>query len=227
MSIISTLLFIFLSSAQAAKSPDVSPASKEQIALLKSVDDKYIAAETIVMDVKKTNKSGMIEQVQEAKGSLNIKKGKLRLDLETKDKDKSLVVADGSFLWMVTPPPKEFKDAKTQVLKAPLNTKQARSQGLLQVLTEGGVLKYFKPTGVKKEADGTVTYFLQPQTASQELRRLVVSLNSEDKTITQLRYWDSLDNETNYDFSKVKFNQKLDKKLFTYKPPKNADVITP
>jgi chaperone LolA len=208
------------------KTPDVKPASTEQVTLLKSVDDKYLAAQSVVMSAKKTSKSGVFDQMQESEGTLSLKKGKLRLDLENKEKDKSLIVADGAYLWMVSPPPKEFKGAKAQVIKAALNTKQARSQGLLQVLTEGGVLKYFSAGGVMKDGD-TLTYFLQPKTPSQELRRLLINIDSKEKTITQLKYWDSLDNETIYDFSKIKFDAPVNKEIFTYKPPKDADVITP
>jgi outer membrane lipoprotein carrier protein len=201
-------------------------ATTEQVSLLKSVDDKYLSAQSVVMLTKKTNKSGVFDQVQEAEGTLSLKKGKLRLDLENKEKDKSLVVADGSYLWMVSPPPKEFKGAKVQVIKASLNTKQARAQGLLQVLTEGGVLKYFSTGGVIHNGE-MLTFFLQPKTPSQELRRLVININEKDKTITQLKYWDSLDNETIYDFSKIKFDAPVKKELFIYQPPKDADVITP
>jgi outer membrane lipoprotein-sorting protein len=126
----------------------------------------------------------------------------------------------------VTPPPAEFKDAKTQVIKSPLSSKQIQTQGLLRILNEGGVLKHFSAGGVLKEGEA-LTFFLQPKTQSEELRRLQIKINSSEKTIAGLRYWDSLDNETVYDFSKIKFNGKLDKSLFTYKPPKNADVVTP
>lgn len=190
------------------------------------VDEKYQTVDSVVMSAKKTTKSGVFDQSEEATGKLYVQKGKLRLEVQNKENDKSLVVADGSYLWLVTPPPKEFKNAKTQVLKASLTTKQARSQGLLQILTEGGILKYFKITSADKEGE-LERYNLQPNKEAQELKRVRLLLDPQEKTIVSLKYWDNMDNETTYDFSSVKFNQKVDKKLFQYVPPKNADVVTP
>lgn len=206
---------------------NVTPATQEQLSLLKSVDEKYAAAETVVMSTKKITTSGVFtDDSQEATGTLSLKKGKLRLDLENKNKDKTLIVADGTFMWLVTPPPKDFKDAKTQVIKSPLSSKQVQTQGLLRILNEGGILKQFSASGVQKDND-LLTFFLQPKAQSEELKRVLIKINPEDKTIAGLKYWDTLDNETTYDFSKIQFNKKLDKTLFTYKPPKNADVVTP
>lgn len=216
-----TFLIFFSGAAETATKP-----TPEQETLLKTVDEKYQSVDSVVMNAKKTTKSGVFDQTEEAAGKLYVQKGKLRLDVQNKEKDKSLVIADGSHLWLVTPPPKEFKNAKTQVLKASLSTSQARSQGLLQILTEGGILKYFKITSVSK--DGALEVFnLQPNKEAQELKRVRLALDPQEKTIVSLKYWDNMDNETAYDFSSVKFNQKVDKKLFQYVPPKNADVVTP
>ena len=68
-------------------------------------------------------------------------------------------------------------------------------------------------------------YFLQPEKQSVELKRAQITVSEKKKLITELRYWDDLDNETFYKFEKTKFNQSLDKKLFKYTPPKDADVM--
>ena len=198
----------------------------EQLVLLKSVDDRYQKADSIKMMVTKKDKVAALEQTREFEGSLVLKKGKFRLDVKSKDKnkDESLVVADGTTIWFVTPPPKEFKGAKTQVVKAPMNTDRARAQGLLQMLTQGGVLKYFTVTGAV-ENDKTTTYFLQPDKSSLEFRRAQLVVNKDNKTLAMLKYWDSMDNETEYEFSSVEFDKKIDKKLLSYSPPKDADVV--
>lgn len=213
---------IFVSVA-AEKAPVVQT---EQLVLLKSVDDKYKKADSIKMNVVKKDTVAALEQTREYEGSLALKKGKFRLAVTTRDKnkDESLVVADGKTIWFVTPPPKEFKEAKIQVVKAPMNTDRARSQGLLQMLTEGGVLKYFTVTGAKEE-DNKIVYFLEPDKSSLEFRRAQLTVNKDDKTLAALKYWDSMDNETEYVFSAVEFDKPLAAKLFSYTPPKNADVV--
>lgn len=199
----------------------------EQVALLKEVDEKYQKATSIEMVTSKTDLIAALDRKKESEGHLWVKKGKLRLELQTKDesKDQSLIIADGKYLWMVTPPPKEFKGAKTQVVKVPLNTKRARSQGLLQMLMEGGVVKYFKLAGVQ-ESQGKTIFFLQPDKKSVEFRRAQLIVDPQQKVIATLKYWDSLDNETNYNFSEVHFGEKMDEKKFKYTPPKDADIIT-
>lgn len=218
--------FVFLFSFSFGKT-SIKPEDIDQVDTLKEIDQKYQKAKSIKMDVTKTDKISALDQTKSADGQLWIQKGKFRLELQTKDesKDKSLVVADGVHLWMVTPPPKEFKEAKTQVVKVKMNTDRARSQGLLQLLTEGGVLKYFKVTGTSAES-GRITYFLSPDKKSVEFRRAQVVIDTKDKKIISLKYWDSLDNETNYEFSKISFGASIANPLLKYSPPKDADVIT-
>lgn len=212
-----------LASSAAEKIPVVKT---EQLVLLKTIDEKYQKADSVKMNVTKTDKVAALEQTREFEGTLLLKKGKFRLDVKTKDKnkDESLVVADGKTIWFVTPPPKEFKGAKVQVVKAPMNTDRARSQGLLQMLTEGGVLKYFTVTGAIED-DKKITYYLQPDKTSVEFRRAQLSVDKDKKTLSMLKYWDSMDNETEYGFTSVEFDKKIDKKLLSYTPPKNADVV--
>jgi len=212
--------------AFAAPAAKVSSASTEQISLLKETDKKYQDAKAVSMSVDKTDKLTALDQTRSFSGSLHMKRGKFRLELESKDKNKdtSMIIADGSTLWFVTPPPKEFKDAKTQVVKASLKDKRAKAQGLLQMLTEGGVLKYFKVNGVSESGD-SVTFFLQPNSSSVEFRRAQVVVGKTAKTIDVLKYWDSMDNETTYTFSKVDFEKPVKDDLLSYTPPKNADVV--
>lgn len=223
-------VFVFMISAvgtSTAYGEDKTPPAPtpEQIELLKEVDVRYQKAKTVKMGVQKTDKLAALEKTKELDGTLWLKKGKFRLELQSKDKNKdtSLIVADGKNLWFVTPPPKEFKDAKTQVLKAPLNAKKSANQGLLQILTEGGVLKYFKATGVIDGGD-ELTYLLKPETASVELQEAQVTLNRNDKTISGLKYFDSMKNETIYSFNNVEFDKTVKDSLLSYKPPKSADV---
>lgn len=219
------VLFVsVLNTGAAEKAPPV--VKTEQLVLLKSIDTKYQKAESIQMNVSKVDKVAALEQTRAFEGSLLLKKGKFRLAVTSKDKnkDESLIVADGKTIWFVTPPPKEFKGAKTQVVKAPMNTDRARAQGLLQMLTEGGVLKYFTVTGALEDGN-KITYFLQPDKSSVEFRRAQLAVDKEKQTLSMLKFWDSMDNETEYTFSSVEFDKPVDKKLLSYTPPKNADVV--
>lgn len=205
----------------------VASGDEAKVVLLKEIDEKYQKAKSIVMDVKKIDKISALDQTKEGIGTLKLKKGRFRLEIQAQDKGKetSTIVADGKILWFVTPPAKEFKNSKTLVVKASLTDKRAKTQGLLQILTGGGVLKYFKTSGVTEDGD-RVTYFLQPNKKSVELQRAQVVASKKDKTITQLKYWDTVDNETDYQFSKIELDTTLKDELFEYTPPKDADVTS-
>jgi len=202
-------------------------ATTEQLVLLRSIDQKYQKADSVQMRVFKRDTISALEQVREFEGQIILQKGKFRLEVVSKDnnKDESLVVADGTTLWFVTPPPKEFKGAKTQVLKASLTTDKAKSQSLLRLLTEGGVLKQFTVTGVQ-DLSQKIIYSLKPDKKSSELSRAEVTVDKEKQILMTLKYWDKVDNQTEYEFSAVEFNKNIDKKRLTYTPPKNADVVS-
>jgi outer membrane lipoprotein-sorting protein len=219
-------LILTLNFSGHAKAPQIASAKTEQTKLIEEIDKKYQNAEAITMSVGKTDKMAALDQTREFAGTLIMKKGKFRLELQTKDKNKdtSLVVADGNNFWLVTPPPKEFQDAKTQVFKASMSDKRAKAQGLLQILTQGGVLKYFKVTGVSVDGD-KVTYFLQPSSKGMEMRRLQVVADKQNKVIDSLKYWDTMDNETYYQFTNIDFEKSIRDELLSYKPPKDADVM--
>jgi outer membrane lipoprotein-sorting protein len=224
-----SFILIFANAEKVSSTEKVAaaaPVNTENLLLLKSVDEKYKKTKSIKMSTTKKDIVAALEQTRIFEGTVWLKKGRFRLAVTSKDKnkDESLIVADGKTIWLVTPPPKEFKGAKTQVLKAPMDSARARSQGLLQMLTEGGVLKYFRVTGAM-DSDKSTTYFLQPDKQSMEFRRAQVTVDKEKKTISILKYWDSMDNETEYTFDNVEFDVKFDDKLLTYTPPKDADVM--
>ena len=215
------LLFPF-AHGQKKKKTIINTVSVKQIKFLKKVDKKYQKRHGIHVDLEKTLILEALGTKKESNGEAWFNKGKMRLEI--KKPIPSKVIADGTYLWVENPPPKEFKGAKTQVLKAKLDSQRARSQGLIQLLTQGGLLKYFKVVGVQNVGP-RVHYFLQPEKQSVEFKRAQVTINIKSEIISELRYWDNLDNETFYKFSKTRFNQSLKKSLFRYTPPKDAEVM--
>ena len=190
--------------------------------LLRKVDQKYQNQHGIHLTLKKTITLGMLGSTKSSEGEVWLNKGMMRLEIHKPEASK--IIADKKYLWIESPPPEGFEKSKVQVMRASLNSKQAKSQGLIQLLTRGGVLKYFRVAGIQK-AEKQVTFFLQPDKQSIEFKRAQIVVNKSTQTIEKLRYWDQMDNETNYQFTQSKFDQKLKKKRFAYKPPKDAELI--
>lgn len=222
--VVCALLILFAVAPVGAKEKTiVRSISKEDMLLLRKVDQKYQKQHGIHLQLKKTITLGMLGSKKTSEGEVWLKNGKMKLVIHKPQASK--IVAGSQFLWIESAPPEDFEGAKVQVLRASLNSKQAKSQGLIQLLTQGGVLKYFRVSGIQKEGK-TVRYFLQPDQQSVEFKRAQIEVNPDTKVISLLRYWDQMDNETTFEFSKSQFNQKLAESVFQYSPPKNAEVIT-
>jgi chaperone LolA len=197
----------------------------DQVELLKKVDAKYITAKTVTMSVNKTDKLSALEQTKSSEGTLQMKKGMLRMDLTSSesDKERSLVVVDGKNLWLVSPLVKDAKNSKTQVAKTKLANKKAKSHLLLQILTDGGVFRFFQ-VDKSVEQDDMVVYFLKPEKSMQEIQKAQVLVDKTKQVIAQFKYWDAMENETIYQFTNVEFDKSIKDSVFTYTPPKDAQV---
>ncbi len=200
----------------------VHSVSSKDMLLLREVDKKYQKQHGIHLKLKKTITLEMLGSTKESQGEVWLENGKMKLVIN--EPQPSKVVAGKQFLWIESSPPEDFEGAKVQVLRASLNSKQAKSQGLIQLLTQGGVLKYFRVSGIQKENE-RVRFFLQPDTQSVEFKRAQIDIDKNKKEILTLRYWDQMDNETTFDFSRSEFNKKLSADTFKYEPPQNAEVI--
>ncbi len=196
--------------------------SKKDMLLLRKVDQKYQKSHGIHLTLDKEITLGMLGSKKKSEGEIWLNQGQMRLEMNKPEKSK--IIADKQYLWIESTPPDDFEGSKVQVLRASLKSKQARSQGLIQLLTQGGVLKYFRVSGIQKKP-GQTTFYLQPDKPSVEFKRAQIVVSNKDLVIEELKYWDQLDNETTYSFKKSEFNQKIDQAKFAYKPPKDAELI--
>jgi outer membrane lipoprotein-sorting protein len=201
--------------------PVIQP-TESDVGFIRGIDLAYQKAKTVTMDIKKTLKSQILDSNTSSSGKVMFSKGRMRMEMAIPD--KSLVVIDKKHIWVVNYPSGEFKNSALQVIKADISSKKGRSQNFLGLLTQGGVLKYFNVSGLQKVSEEERVFFLQPNEATVEFKRAQMILNPKTKLITGLRYWDELDNETDFQFSNVKFNKDLNEKNFSYSPPKNADI---
>lgn len=202
----------------------VHTVSKQDMLLLKRVDQKYKNNHGIHLQLKKTITLSMLGSSKNSEGEVWINKGQLRLQINKPEPSK--IIAGKKYLWIESQAPEGFGEAssKLQVVQTTLDSKKAQSQALIQLLANGGILKFFRVSGIQK-ANGRVTYFLQPDKQSVEFKRAQIVVNPKSLVIEKLKYWDQVDNETTYSFSDAHFNKKIDPKLFSYKPPKDAELI--
>ncbi len=197
-------------------------AVKSDEKFLAAVDRKYQNAKSVSMDIERKLVIGLLGKEKNAKGSLLLSKGKMRMELATPE--KSVVVIDGKTLWVADYPPAEFKNAAVQVLKGKITSKKAANQSFVSVLSRGGLLKEFQVTGSMRDDKQRTVLFLTPKKESAEFTRAQLVLAEDNATIAELRYWDDRDNATTMTFSNVKFDVPVSKKTFEFTPPENADI---
>jgi outer membrane lipoprotein-sorting protein len=198
-----------------AKTPD---------SILLAVGNKYKNAKSVAMDIDRKLVIGLLGKEKNAKGTLILSKGKMRMELATPE--KSIVVIDGKTLWVADYPAAEFKNAAVQVLKGKIDSKKAANQTFVGALSRGGLPKEFQATGSMRDEKQRTVLFLTPRKQNGEFKRAQLVLAEDNMTIAELRYWDDRDNATTMTFSNVKFDVPVSKKTFEFAPPENADITT-
>ncbi len=215
------LVVSFSWAAESSKPQKVKAVTAKDKRILKRLDKSYSLDSNVLMEVKKTLRQNLLGRETQSSGDVILSKGRLRLNF-TKP-DKTLVIVDKKTMWIVNYPPAEFEGAPLQVIQAKLNSKKSRSQGLIQMLTKGGIFKHFNPVGAIREADRMV-FFMQPKKTTNDFKRAQISVDLAGKKILRLSYWDDLDNETIYDFSNIRFVGSVKPSQFEFTPPADADI---
>lgn len=181
---------------------------------------KYSKARAVKMKVKKTVVQVLLGRKTDYSGKLFLTKGKLRLEFERPT--KSLVVVDGKYAWVVQYPDEDF-GGPMQVTKTRAK-EDKNSQILVDLLAGGAMLRHFQPKDVV--VSGKIKEFtLEPKSEGLAFKRLKVKIHVKTLKFASISYVDNVDNETTFEFSEIRFNPKLNKKkLFTFSPPKDAEV---
>lgn len=187
---------------------------------LENVLMSYKKSSGITMNVLKVVKSELLEKETNYQGTMTLSKGKLYWMNETPD--KNLLVFDGSTLWNVQYPPKEF-DSNPQIAKTKI-AGGGKNQHVLIVLLNGKSVRDKFDIKQDESEKGKVVFNLKEKKSELNIKNIKIHLDEKAEKITTLEYADEVDNKTVINFSSVKFNQKIQSSLFDYKPPKGVPV---
>lgn len=135
--------------------------------------------------------------------------------------DPVLVVADGKYLW-------NYDIELAQATKQPLNAAIKNSPatllaGSVKDLTQDFNVSYAKPKQCKKESDQC--FALKPKKNESHFAQIVIGFNKA--ALCEISMQDALGQDVYTQFSQVKVNGNVDKKLFAFHPPKGVDIIQP
>jgi outer membrane lipoprotein carrier protein len=186
---------------------------------LKAFGKNYRSAKLVEMAVDKTVKSELLGKETKYSGKIFMANGKFRWENTTPE--ETLLVFDGTTIWSVQTPPKEF-GGPVQVGKGKVD-KKTRSQLLISTLLGEDLEKSFKVLKEEKVgADSKIE--IEPKGDGLTVKTLSLLIDTKKSELKELSYKDDIGNLTTISFSKIQFKQKANNKLFKYQPPKDAQV---
>ncbi|MFS4458863.1 LolA family protein [Bdellovibrio sp. HCB2-146] len=183
---------------------------------LKALSKHYRSAKLVEMKVEKTLKSELLGKETRHSGKIFLANGKFRW--ENTVPEETLLVFDGSTIWSVQVPPKEF-GGEPQVAKGKVD-KKTKSQILIASLLGEDLEKNFKV--VKDDKNGNIE--VAPKGNDLTVKSLNLSIDTKKSELKELSYKDDIGNLTTIKFSDIQFKSKANNKLFQYQPPKGAQV---
>ncbi|WP_413576338.1 LolA family protein [Bdellovibrio sp. HCB290] len=194
-------------------------AAEKSNATLKKVSQKYRTTKLVEMKVEKIDKLVLQGRENKFEGTLAISSGKIRWENTTPE--KSLLVFDGTTIWSIQYPPKEF-GGDPQIARGKVNKKN-KSQTIIATLLGGDLQGNFKVTDEKTDGDQS-TLSIVPLKDDLSIKDIKLVVNTKKVVVDQISYQDDVQNVTTMKFSDVKFKSSVKKSLFKYEPPKGVPV---
>ncbi len=157
-------------------------------------------------------------------GKVYIKKpGKMRWDYykESKGKQKpeKAMVSDGKVFWVYE---YEFK----QVFKECLASSKLPTS-VTFLMGEGNLLESFDVSFEKSSSEAKPVIKLVPKKPTSQYKELHFVVDGKTFQVLKTTIFDPYGNTNEIVFSKVKFDQNLPDKGFSFKPPKDARLLNP
>lgn len=186
--------------------------------VISGLQKRYASVGTVKGSFRQTYRAPGV--TQEESGEFWLKKPAL-MRWEYRAPEEQLFVADGreSFLYI----PKD-----RQVTVQPLTAADLHSTPLELLLGSGDINKSFTASWemeFKPKVEGTLMIRLVPRKSGGEYAFLVLELDSQTFDLRRVAIRDTGGSTTEFFFSDVTTNVKLDNKLFQFKIPKGVEVI--
>ncbi len=212
-------IFIFLFLAlNFAGGPDELEEARNALEGIKMI---YSESAFIEMSLQKKLFISTLGKTKKYGGKLYMAGGN-QFRLEIEEPEKSLMVMNNKKAFVVDYPLEGFDDKlRVSIFEGP-NIK--KSQELFRLLMgDGDIYKLFHLKSAKRD-EKKWDFVFSSKSKDFDLTQVMVTVDLSQDRISSLSYFDQLENKVTYDFSKIKFSQKVNKKLFKYESPKDAEI---
>lgn len=219
-----SILFLLSLCSQAAYSSSIESIVENQKIHSKTLNDfvdQLKDYQQLKMDVERTSLQSFLGKTKTSQGQMSLTKNGL-FWWKIQKPNQSLLVYDGNYAWNEDKLPEDFgggyKVTKTKHFKS------SPAYRVLQVLMgKGDIWKMFSPVRTN-DKDSIVELELTPIDKSWNISLLILRFSKDGKNLLSIAYLDELENKTEFKFTKMKYTKQVDKKLFSYVPPKDAQI---
>ncbi len=189
--------------------------------MLDRIQEFYETTEDYQASFNQVYKNKLYNETKKSSGKVYIKRpGKMRW--EYKKPNEKLFVSDGKVLWV-------YEAEANQVFKQDLASSELPT-AIAFLMGKGDMKKDYKYKHVENEKaakKGLVVIELVPKKATTQYKKLLFMVDEASSGVKRTIIVDHSDNTNSMRFEKVKTNQGLKSKKFTFKMPKGATLVEP
>lgn len=189
---------------------------------IKAVVGKYKDAQAVGMKVEKKIHLALLDETKSGKGRLWFSKGRLKVQIDKPE--GSLLVVDNHTVWLES---RLTDDPSSLVQVTKMKASQIRKSNALLAILFGDEAVWSKFEIVTSHRqNGNLHLELRPQPGAKllDVTKIKIVVRGSQSEISEITYWDELENETSYKFSDVDFDVSLSAKDFKYAPPPDAEI---
>jgi outer membrane lipoprotein carrier protein len=205
----------------AAQSPAPPPSGAPDAAeLARQLQRRYQTVRDFSADFTQTYRGGVLRRTTTERGTVLIKKpGLMRWDY--KSPEEKLFVADGRKMYIYVP-------ADRQVMVRDMPASNAASTPVLFLVGRGDIVRDFTAayTTLPDAPAGSWILKLTPKSAQPEYEWLALAVEPSTLTLRMLIARDAQGGTSSFAFANLKENVGIPDKMFSFRIPRGADVIT-
>ena len=183
---------------------------------LDAIQSQYEKILTFEADFTQRSYVKMMNQTQDVKGRVQIKKpGKMRWVYGAPD--TQILISNEKTLWLYVPD-------EEQATKVPVETIYSSNTPALFLAGKGKLTQAFDVESVSQE-DKNILVTLVPKSAEQGLARLVLQADKKNFQITGSTVYDKLGNKTEIRFNRIQVNHEIPEEQFQLKSPPGVEIL--
>ena len=183
---------------------------------LDAIQSQYEKILTFEADFTQRSYVKMMNQTQDVKGRVQIKKpGKMRWVYGAPD--TQILISNEKTLWLYVPD-------EEQATKVPVESIYSSNTPALFLAGRGKLTHAFDVESVSQE-DKNIIVSLVPKSAEQGLARLVLQADKKNYQITGSTVYDKLGNKTEIRFNRIQVNHEISEEQFKLKTPPGVEIL--